>query len=112
MIPLLRVDLRSDLTGDEYPSRILWSEDNPGRPPQQRGMKLMLDPVSLLVIVDDLDMIPSGHWIKVRMAKVAPEPVPEKTYEEMTTRERIGAAADAVLGPDPRKQRGKHGGKK
>ncbi len=55
----------------------------------------MLDPVSLLVIVDDLDMIPSGHWIKVRMAKAAPEPVVEVALPE----------------PMPVKPRGK-GGKK
>ncbi len=104
MIPLLRVDLRSDLTGDEYPSRILWSEDNPGRPPQQRGMKLMLDPVSLIVVVDDLDMIPSGHWIKARLSK--PTTVQEATEVCKAT------GAEIVEYTPPVKQRGKHGGKK
>ncbi len=111
MIPLLRVDLRSDLTGDEYPSRILWSEDNPGRPPQQRGMKLMLDPVSLLVIVDDLDMIPSGHWIKVRMAKVAPE-TEAKPLEQSNAEYWDKESPGHPLGSKPLAKGKKHGSRK
>ena len=104
MIPLLRVDLRTDIDPHEFPSRTLWSEDHPNRPPNQTGRKLLMDAETLVVFVDDIDLISPSQWARVRISK--PEAAPVEPPEPASF-----VAEEAVTNPAVRK-RGKHGGKK
>lgn len=69
MIPCLRVDLKDNVDPNVFPSKALWSEDNPDRPSHQRGRKLMLDPVTLVVWSDDIDLISPSQWARIRISK-------------------------------------------
>lgn len=88
MIPLLRVDLRADIpSAEEYQSRSLWSEDNPKRPPNQAGRRLMLDLAAQMVLVDDVDLIPVSQCIRFKVSKPVPvlQPEPEPFAVEPVT---------------------------